>query len=718
MFRLNPITLIVSLGLLAACSSAVPTTAEVSPPPASPTRQGALPLVGPTLEVFPNSLHFGDQRVNTTSAPQQVTLRNTGTEDLFISDSSINAPFTVSPAGPLAVAPGGFQELSVTFSPTARGTIEGTLTLSTNDPATPRVTILLAGQGVTPVEVSPSALDFGDQRVDTTSAAKVVTVRNTGGQRLVITGLTTTGRFATSPASGPFTLEPGTSRELSVTFGPNAVGLASGTLTLATDDPASPSISIPLSGRGVKPVLVVSTTSLDFGERRVGTTSQPQRVTVRNTGTGNLAITNLSLTSGPFAVSPTTVSFTLAPNAFQELSVTFSPTTAGAFSSTLALTSDDPDRTNVSIALAGTAVNPDLELTPSRLVFGASNVGTSAALQEVRFHNPSDRELRISAVSFSGTAAPDFSAVPPGSFPLTVSPGSTLSLPLRFTPGAVGARQAQATFTFEGTAQASAAVELQGEGTSRLVAVTPDRLDFGTRRMGEAFASLSVQLRNTGTGPLTLSRVALSGADAARFSLASLTQPFTLAPGASRELTVTLEPDAVRTFSATLVVESDDASHPRVEVPLSGKAVSGYLSVEPTSWDFEKVALGAESPPRTFTVTNASSSPRTVDRVQSTNAAFKVEAGELQAATLAPGASASFRVLFQPETAGPASGEIRLTLRGESTPDAVLAVTGAGREVVPLPAGCSCNGGGGTSAAAALGLLALLALSGRRTRRS
>ena len=46
-------------------------------------------------------------------------------------------------------------------------------------------------------------------------------------------------------------------------------------------------------------------------------------------------------------------------------------------------------------------------------------------------------------------------------------------------------------------------------------------------------------------------------------SFTNFTQPFTLAPGASRELTVTLEPDAVRTFSATLVVESDDASHPR-----------------------------------------------------------------------------------------------------------------------------------------------------------
>jgi MYXO-CTERM domain-containing protein len=281
----------------------------------------------------------------------------------------------------------------------------------------------------------------------------------------------------------------------------------------------------------------------------------------------------------------------------------------------------------------------------------------------------------------------------------------------------VGARQAQATFTLEGTAKATAEVELEGQGTSSLVAVTPDRLDFGAHRLGDASVPLTLQLQNTGTGPLTLSRVELTGADAARFSLAPVTLPFTLAAGASRELTVTLNPDAARTFSATLVVESDDASRPRVEVPLSGKAVSSSLAVEPLSWDFGTATLGSRSEPKTFTVTNVSSAPRTVDRVQSTSAAFEVEAGGLQATTLAPGASATFQVFFHPEAAGPTSGEVRLTLRGESTPETVLAVSGTGRSVQSIPGtGCSCNSGGGTSAAAALGLLALLALSGRRAR--
>jgi HYDIN/CFA65/VesB family protein/ASPM-SPD-2-Hydin domain-containing protein len=715
-FRFHSLTLIACLGLLTACSSGAGKTEDLTmQPPAQARREGSL-LAASGLNVVPSSLQFGEQRVGTTSAAQVVTLRNTGTETLFVSDGTTTGPFAVSPAGPFTMEPGATHELSVTFSPTTRGGVDGTLTFSSNDPFTPRVTVFLSGQGVTPVEVSPVSLDFGAQRVGTTSPPLRVTIRNNGSGNLAVTNVSTSSApFAASPTH-PFTVAPGASQEVSVTFRPATEGAASGTLTLTTDDPDSPSVSISLAGQGVKPAIAVSTTSLDFGEQRVGTTSPVQRVTVRNTGSGNLVVTNVSTTSGPFAAASPTLPFIVAPGASQELSVTFSPTTEGAFSGTLTVSSDDADKPSVSISLAGTAVNPALEVSPARLVFGASNVGVSAAHQEVRFHNPGGTAVTLSSVSFSGTAALDFSAAPPAVFPVKVSPGGTVSLALRFTPGAVGSREAQATFALEGTAQGPAVVELVGEGTSPLVAVSPGRLDFGTWRRGEAVTPLALRLQNTGTGPLTLSRVTLSGADAARFSLAPVSLPLTLAPDAFVDLTVTLNPDAVRTFSATLAVESDDASHPRVEVPLSGKAVGSSLSIEPSSWDFEEVEVGSRSEPRTFTVTNVSSSPRTVDRVEAASAAFEVEAGRLLATPIAPGASATFQVFFHPESAGPASGEVRLTLREESTPDAVLAVSGTGGSKATPATGCSCDSGGGTSAAAGLALLALLALSGRRAR--
>ncbi|KFA90902.1 hypothetical protein Q664_25390 [Archangium violaceum Cb vi76] len=678
-------------------------------------QRAPLPLA-PTVQVFPSSLDFGAQGVGTTSAPLQVTVRNTGTEDLFLGDVVTTGPFEVSPVGPFTVAPDAFQELSVVFRPTSAGSSTGTLAFTSNDPVNARVTVFLSGQGVTPVEVSPTSLDFGEQLVGTTSAARRVTLRNTGSASVTVTSISITTPFAVSSPSSPFILAPGASQEVSMTFGPITPGSVSGTLTLSTDSATSPSLSVPLAGRGVRPTIAVSPTSLDFGAQLVGTTSAARRVTVRNTGTGVLTLTSVTLSSAAFSASPTSVPLSVEPGATREISVTFNPTTESSFTGTLTLASNDPDAPNVSIPLSGSGVRPELDISSTRLDFGASNVGASAILRELRFHNPGGTEMAISSLSFSGAAALDFGIDPPVSFPVAVSPGSTVTLTLSFVPRAVGAREARATFGLEGSAQDSVEVALVGEGTSPLVAVTPGRLDFGTWRLGDTVAPLALRLQNTGTGPLTVHRVELGGADAARFLVSPLSLLLTLAPGAFMELSVTPTPEEVRTLSATLVVVSDDASQPRVEVPLAGKVVGSALSVEPTSWDFGEVEAGTRSEPRTFTVTNVSSTPRTVERVQSTSAAFEVEG--LQGTTLEPGAGATFRVLFHPEEAGAASGEVRLMLQGESTPDAVLAVNGTGStQPVSVPgSGCSCNSGGGTGMAASLALLALLVLSGRRTR--
>jgi hypothetical protein len=60
---------------LAACSSS---TAPSMPPP--PCCGVTVPFVpGQSLLVNPTSVEFGNQRVNTTSAPSAVTVTNTGT---------------------------------------------------------------------------------------------------------------------------------------------------------------------------------------------------------------------------------------------------------------------------------------------------------------------------------------------------------------------------------------------------------------------------------------------------------------------------------------------------------------------------------------------------------------------------------------------------------------------------------------------------------------
>jgi Beta-propeller repeat/HYDIN/CFA65/VesB-like, Ig-like domain len=93
-----------------------------------------------TVTFSPTSLSFGAQTVNTTSAPQTVTLTNTGQTDLNITNIATTGDFAETNNCPTTLAAGASCTFSVTFTPTATsttpgGTVAGTLTVTDN--ATP-----------------------------------------------------------------------------------------------------------------------------------------------------------------------------------------------------------------------------------------------------------------------------------------------------------------------------------------------------------------------------------------------------------------------------------------------------------------------------------------------------------------------------------------------------------------------------------------------------
>lgn len=82
-----------------------------------------------------------------------------------------------------------------------------------------------------------------------TSAAKRVTLTNTGTAPLTVTSIAATGDFAqTNDYAGP--VAPGGSVNIDVTFTPTVAGTRSGSLTIASDGSVAP-VSVALSGKGV-----------------------------------------------------------------------------------------------------------------------------------------------------------------------------------------------------------------------------------------------------------------------------------------------------------------------------------------------------------------------------------------------------------------------------------------------------------------------------------
>jgi Abnormal spindle-like microcephaly-assoc'd, ASPM-SPD-2-Hydin len=116
----------------------------------TPSTTSSSSSAGATLS--PTSLTFASQDIGTTSAPQVVTVTNSGTAGLFISSAAVpnTLDFTVVGDGcsGLTLAPGTSCSMSITFKPTNVGTRTAALVVSDNAPDSPQ-RASLAGTGTT-----------------------------------------------------------------------------------------------------------------------------------------------------------------------------------------------------------------------------------------------------------------------------------------------------------------------------------------------------------------------------------------------------------------------------------------------------------------------------------------------------------------------------------------------------------------------------------------
>ncbi len=209
---------------------------------------------------------------------------------------------------------------------------------------------LALAQGGPAVTLSPTSLTFAKQVVGTTSAAKTVTVTNSGTATLDISIVTTSANFAVSKNTCGATLAPGKNCKVSVTFTPSEVGQVTGTLTFTDNAPNSPQ-TVALSGTGIAPV-TLTPASATFGKQKVGTTSKPKTFTLTNNQSETLTGIATSIT-GDFAVASTTCKTTLAAKGKCTISVTFTPTQTGTRTGELTV-SDSASNSPQTSTLTGT----------------------------------------------------------------------------------------------------------------------------------------------------------------------------------------------------------------------------------------------------------------------------------------------------------------------------------------------------------------------------
>src|SRR6202000_3512269 len=114
------------------------------------------------------------------------------------------------------------------------------------------------------------------------------------------------------------------------------------------------------------------------GNGAVGS-SATQSVTLTSTGTGSVQITAAALSGTGFTISGASFPVTLNPQQAVTLTVQFKPTTAGAASGRLTITSNSPNNPIAVVTLTGTgtaATTSALTISPGSLSFGHVTVGS------------------------------------------------------------------------------------------------------------------------------------------------------------------------------------------------------------------------------------------------------------------------------------------------------------------------------------------------------
>ena len=203
----------------------------------------------------------------------------------------------------------------------------------------------------TTVSLSPASLHFGNEAVNSTSAAKAVTLTNTGTARLIFSNITITlGASFTISGGNCGRVAAGKSCKVKVTFTPTQLGTETGTLSF-TDNTGNSPQTVSLSGIGeVQATLTPATAA--YAAQVVGTTSAAKTFTLANNQTVELTSIAIS-TIGDFAVSATTCGTSLAAKSKCTISLTFTPTATGTRTGQLSV-SDSASNSPQMSSLKGT----------------------------------------------------------------------------------------------------------------------------------------------------------------------------------------------------------------------------------------------------------------------------------------------------------------------------------------------------------------------------
>ncbi len=660
------------------------------------------------IAVSTRELDFGIQTAAIAPSfftPREITITNL-TQQSQTFTSKLDG--TASPNYTLNEFSGGCPVASPNtrfISPGATCTISLSLAAHTDSPISVNwligsQDILLTGYSqASALTVSTPHIDFGTQYANGIQLPRFLYLSNNST-------LSVPHAVVTFPSTSPFTiedncpttLEPNTVCQLKLTY--QSPQTSADSTALALDQ----GLSVLITGKTTpqpganssisNPNLSVTPAAINFPDAVVvtGLSASTQNVTISNTG--NQPFTLALTLSGDF-IDTTNCPTVLPGGVICTVTLAFSPSAPGTCQGLLTV-SAGAGTTPTYVTLSGTATS----ILPSNngtLNFGSVIVGQPS----VQWYKITQPFPTLSAASSSS----DYTAIlvedlgyghgQPASSAFTAdttSPCTNCWLGIQFKPSSTGPRPATLTLS-SGTTGNPYTLSLTGNGLALTgLVLTPAIQEFGPAPIHSTTAPTLFTLTNLSPSPITLTSTTLTGdfaLSAAPTGGQACTSSQVLAPTTSCFLQITFSPTATGQRTGTLTLQT---SYGTVTATLTGygSADPGF-SLNPASLVFNNIP-DPTATQQTITLTNTSAYNLQVNGFGLNSSHFQINTPELfTCASVAPGASCTITVAFQPTTST-VIGNISLTTTSSflnTATTSIIPLTGAytaedtGLQIIP-----------------------------------
>ena len=292
--------------------------------------------------------------------------------------------------------------------------------------------------------------------------------------------------FTITGGAGPFTLNPGDTRTITVTYEGGSCGVVQrATLDLGTGGVCD---SYPVVGQGGGEACRMSVISLDFGDVSEGN-NLDKTFAIDNIGCGPYTGT-VSESCPDFSIVSGGGTYTIPEGGTHYVTVRFSPTSAGAKTCTI-------DSGCANVFCQGNGVSTvQCSLAPPSINFGTVQIGSYRDTNVVVGNAGTTGTLNGTIVVPSGGGCQSYSIVA-GAGSYSLGPGGSHIFTVRYAPTECGTDNCTIS-------TGCLPLQVAGEGIGGGCTVSTDSLDFGTLTVGgPSSADLSFTITNTGCTVLT-----------------------------------------------------------------------------------------------------------------------------------------------------------------------------------------------------------------------